>query len=151
MSVTGFGRGRLYDSEPKGRSLRSLNRGEWGMDLKEDHDDVVADKFRNFVRREGRNLRTIFEQFDRNGDGKLSGMELWRAARNMGMELTDMEINALVWRFDMDGDGLVSFLEFEAFMEQNEMKESELDDVLDELRRRVRSGDTAARCSRARR
>ena len=76
---------------------------------------------------------------DRNGDGYISGLELWRLAHDNNMDLEDTEISALLHRFDEDGDGLVSCEEFDHFMDEyhSEMKEAEIDEILNEVRERL--------------
>ena len=48
-------------------------------------------------------LYELFGQLDGNGDGRLSGAELRRGLRRLGVMVDDEELDALVEHFDHDG------------------------------------------------
>ena len=72
----------------------------------------------------------LFNQFDENGDGKISASELWQCVEAMGGELSEKDAEAAVALMDSDGDGLVGFDDFLRFVEGG--KEEEKEDGLKE-------------------
>ncbi|XP_030595195.1 calcium-binding protein 2 isoform X2 [Archocentrus centrarchus] len=62
-------------------------------------------------------LRDAFKEFDSNGDGQISLMELHEAMKKlMGEQVTNREINEILKDADLNGDGLVDFEEFVRMM-----------------------------------
>ncbi|XP_067103875.1 calcium-binding protein 2-like [Osmerus mordax] len=62
-------------------------------------------------------LRDAFKEFDSNGDGQISIMELREAMKKlMGEQLTNREIDEILRDVDLNGDGLVDFEEFVRMM-----------------------------------
>ncbi|AWP12039.1 putative zinc-binding protein A33-like [Scophthalmus maximus] len=62
-------------------------------------------------------LRDAFKEFDSNGDGQISLMELREAMKKlMGEQVTNREINEILQDADLNGDGLVDFEEFVRMM-----------------------------------
>mmetsp|Transcript_18575 Transcript_18575/g.37965 ORF Transcript_18575/g.37965 Transcript_18575/m.37965 type:complete len:720 (+) Transcript_18575:528-2687(+) len=60
-------------------------------------------------------LKSVFNTFDRNGNGKLSEREFKRALSKMGFEFSSSEMARLLTRLDEDGDEQISWKEFERF------------------------------------
>ncbi|XP_068443958.1 calcium-binding protein 2 isoform X1 [Clinocottus analis] len=62
-------------------------------------------------------LRDAFKEFDANGDGQISLIELREAMKKlMGEQVTNREINEILRDVDLNGDGLVDFEEFVRMM-----------------------------------
>uniref|UniRef100_A0A4W5NC84 Calcium binding protein 2b n=1 Tax=Hucho hucho TaxID=62062 RepID=A0A4W5NC84_9TELE len=62
-------------------------------------------------------LRDAFKEFDTNGDGQISIMELREAMKKlMGEQLTNREIDEILRDVDLNGDGRVNFEEFVRMM-----------------------------------
>uniref|UniRef100_A0A3P8T0K0 Calcium binding protein 2b n=1 Tax=Amphiprion percula TaxID=161767 RepID=A0A3P8T0K0_AMPPE len=62
-------------------------------------------------------LRDAFKEFDSNGDGQISLMELREAMKKlMGEQVTNKEINEVLRDIDLNGDGQVDFEEFVRMM-----------------------------------
>jgi len=66
-------------------------------------------------------LRLMFHEFDKNGDGRLNRKEFKKLLIQFGMIISDDEQEALTRRFDEDGDGDVDMHEFFNFI-QEELK-----------------------------
>lgn len=59
-----------------------------------------------------RDLKKAFSRFDKDADGLLDMSEIGSAVRLMLNGVTDMQIRTLVERFDVNGDGKISYEEF---------------------------------------
>ncbi|KAJ1304976.1 hypothetical protein OPQ81_000019 [Rhizoctonia solani] len=59
-----------------------------------------------------RELREVFDRFDKDGSGSIEKGELRRAVTLLGDKLTDQELATIMREVDTDGDGRVSFEEF---------------------------------------
>ena len=59
-----------------------------------------------------RDLKKAFSRFDNDADGLLDMSEIGSAVRLMLNGVTDMQIRCLVERFDINGDGKISYDEF---------------------------------------
>ncbi|XP_075424983.1 calcium-binding protein 7 isoform X1 [Ascaphus truei] len=57
-------------------------------------------------------IREAFKVFDRDGNGFISKQELGTAMRSLGYMPNEVELEVIIQRLDMDGDGLVDFEEF---------------------------------------
>ena len=54
-------------------------------------------------------LRMCFDHFDKNGDGFITSSELREVMKNLGEELTDDEVGAMIREADSDGDGQITY------------------------------------------
>ena len=59
-----------------------------------------------------------FKLFDEDSTGRISLRNLRRVARELGENLSDDELQAMIDEFDKDGDGEISENEFLAIMKQ---------------------------------
>ena len=59
-----------------------------------------------------------FKLFDEDSTGRISLRNLRRVARELGENLSDDELQAMIDEFDKDGDGEISESEFLAIMKQ---------------------------------
>ncbi|KAL4304386.1 hypothetical protein GQ457_10G016430 [Hibiscus cannabinus] len=57
-------------------------------------------------------LRRVFATFDKNGDGFITKQELRESLTNIRMFLTENDVEEIVVKLDMNGDGLIDFDEF---------------------------------------
>ncbi|XP_004231988.1 polcalcin Nic t 1 [Solanum lycopersicum] len=60
----------------------------------------------------------VFKRFDLNGDGQISSAELGEALKMLG-SVTSEEVQYMMAELDTDGDGFISFKEFEEFARAN--------------------------------
>lgn len=56
------------------------------------------------------------QEFDRDLTGEVEADELDRGLQKLGLRLEDEELRALLDKFDSDGDGKISFKEFQSFL-----------------------------------
>lgn len=61
-------------------------------------------------------LSSAFQDFDRDGDGRISVAELRRALRALGEEVDSAGVEEMIHRADTDGDGQISYEEFAKIM-----------------------------------
>ena len=60
-----------------------------------------------------------FKVFDRDGDGLISADEIRETMNNLGEDLTEAEVKAMIAEADIDGDGLIDFTEFSKLMKNS--------------------------------
>ena len=61
-------------------------------------------------------LQDVFDQFDKDKDGKISAKELENAMQSMGQTPTGEEINEMMREVDLNQDGKIDFDEFMSLM-----------------------------------
>ena len=70
------------------------------------------------TKREIKELKYWFREYDFDGSGKLTRTELKHAMRNIdGWNYSDYEIDEMLWEADRNGDGKINFKEFVKFFE----------------------------------
>jgi len=96
---------------------------EDGTEFLTAEDNVVLDKINAAFLKQSRNPRSVkpnfqkvFSEMDQSGDGKLDYDELRAALQSINIELTDEEMDTLMKRLDIDGDGDVNYMEFIRFV-----------------------------------
>lgn len=65
--------------------------------------------------RNGWDLDELFDAMDDDGNGDISRKELKQALHDMGLPLTDAQIERLASEYDVDGDGRIQYREFISF------------------------------------
>ena len=66
-------------------------------------------------------LKSIYHMLDRNRDGGFSHAEIRLVFNEIGgehAEITDEEINEMIWEADMSGDGEICYREFKTMAEE---------------------------------
>ncbi|PKA47359.1 Putative calcium-binding protein CML19 [Apostasia shenzhenica] len=64
----------------------------------------------------GRNLREAFRVYEMEGEGRITPRSLRAALGRMGERRTEEDCEAMIRRFDIDGDGFLSFDEFKVML-----------------------------------
>ncbi|KAJ8491968.1 hypothetical protein OPV22_013689 [Ensete ventricosum] len=57
-------------------------------------------------------LKRVFQMFDRNGDGRITKVELTDSLENLGILVPEAELASMIERIDANGDGCVDVEEF---------------------------------------
>jgi calmodulin len=63
-------------------------------------------------------LKEAFDLFDKDKDGRITGVELKTVMQSLGQQPTDAEIADMINEVDVDGNGTIEFSEFIAMMEK---------------------------------
>jgi centrin-3 len=132
----------LFDTEKTGRidahemkvAMRAL-----GFDVKKDavlklleeydRDGSGSIEFNDFLeimtekisqRDPNEEVAKAFRLFDDDGTGRISLKNLRRVARELGENMSDEELQAMIDEFDKDGDGEISAEEFYSIMTSND-------------------------------
>jgi len=64
-------------------------------------------------------IRDIFEKWDTDQNGKLSQAEMKEAVLGLGLPITDEQVEAMIRKADVDGDGQLDCMEFAAMIYRN--------------------------------
>ncbi|XP_039265674.1 centrin-3-like [Styela clava] len=94
--------------------LRENDREETGKISFDDYNDVMTDLI--LERDPQEELTKAFKLFDDDDSGKISLRNLRRVARELGENMTDDELRAMIDEFDTDGDGEINLEDFIAIM-----------------------------------
>lgn len=94
--------------------LRENDREETGKISFDDYNDVMTDLI--LERDPEEELAKAFKLFDDDDSGKISLRNLRRVARELGENMTDDELRAMIDEFDTDGDGEINLEDFIAIM-----------------------------------
>ncbi|XP_071826510.1 centrin-3 [Apostichopus japonicus] len=94
--------------------MRDYDREETGKITFEDFKEVITDWM---LERDPKvEITKAFRLFDDDDSGKISLRNLRRVARELGENMNDDELRAMIDEFDHDGDGEISQEEFLAIM-----------------------------------
>ncbi|XP_051141223.1 probable calcium-binding protein CML10 [Andrographis paniculata] len=63
-----------------------------------------------------RMLKAAFDMYDKDGNGKISDVELQSVLRSLGQKCTLQDCRKMIASYDIDGDGFVDFEEFKVMM-----------------------------------
>ncbi|XP_046336577.1 calmodulin-like [Haliotis rufescens] len=61
-------------------------------------------------------MKRMFEQFDKNGDGKITAAELKSVLTGTCPDITESQVKQMVKQADLDGDGKIDYNEFVQMM-----------------------------------
>jgi len=96
--------------------IREFDRDNTGRIEFSDFYEIMARKFRE--RDPTEEILKAFKLFDDDGTGKITLKNLRRVARELGENLSDDELQAMIDEFDRDGDGQINEDEFLGIMKQ---------------------------------
>jgi calmodulin len=88
----------------------------------------------NITDEQRKDLQDIFDQFDKDKDGKISGKELANAMESMGQNPTDEEINEMMREVDLNQDGKIDFDEFMILMTKSSPDTQTEEEVINAFR-----------------
>ncbi|KAK6199509.1 calmodulin-like protein 12-like protein [Scheffersomyces amazonensis] len=109
-----------------GTVMRSLGQNPSEMELSDMINEICIDnsgsitfpEFLTMMIRKARDtdseneLMEAFKVFDKNGDGKISALELKQVLTTIGEQLSDDDINQMITEADTNGDGEIDLQEF---------------------------------------
>ncbi|KAM9982291.1 hypothetical protein ACTFIZ_006809 [Dictyostelium cf. discoideum] len=72
----------------------------------------------NFSESEISEFKASFNQFDENGDGQISALELQKILTKCGEKVTGVEVRDMIKEVDTDGNGSIDFKEFLQVMQK---------------------------------
>ena len=81
-----------------------------------------------------KDFQDIFDQFDKDKDGKISAKELETAMVSMGQNPTNEEIKEMMEEADLNKDGKIDFEEFLSLMTRNSPETQTEDEVINAFR-----------------
>ncbi|KAG9488009.1 hypothetical protein GDO78_007687 [Eleutherodactylus coqui] len=84
----------------------------------DDFNEVVTDLILDRDPQE--EMLKAFKLFDDDDSGRISLRNLRRVARELGENMTDEELRAMIEEFDKDGDGEINLQEFISIMTEDE-------------------------------
>ncbi|WFD01953.1 Calcium-binding component of the spindle pole body (SPB) half-bridge [Malassezia obtusa] len=94
--------------------LRENDTSGSGLMEWKDFERILSERIASRDPRE--EIRRAFALFDDDGTGKISLRNLKRVAKELGENLDDEELQAMITEFDLDQDGEINADEFEQIM-----------------------------------
>eukprot|EP00045_Choanoeca_perplexa_P017263 m.247800 g.247800 ORF g.247800 m.247800 type:complete len:172 (-) comp17492_c1_seq1:103-618(-) len=94
--------------------MREFDRDGQGLISERDFTTVVTDRI--LERNPVEEVMKAFKLFDDDGTGKISLRNMRRVARELGEEIPEDELKAMLDEFDLDGDGEINQEEFLSIM-----------------------------------
>lgn len=76
-------------------------------------------RLRSTITASGRPIEEIFAEYDEDGNGTLTSKELRNALRKLNLGLTSKDIDQIMLKIDVNGDGIISYDEFFAELGAN--------------------------------
>jgi len=76
-------------------------------------------------------FKKAFSLFDKDGDGKITVLELGRVMDSLGQSLAVTEVQQMINEFDDDGNGVIDFTEFLRFMDRK-MNDIDIEEAIRE-------------------
>ena len=86
----------------------------------------------------GRDMHKAFKRFDRDNKKFVTGREFGKVLKSNGFEFTDVEIDMIMMRFDIDGEDRITFADFMEFIDQRVRKFSKVDKLHTKIRQKIK-------------
>ena len=74
-------------------------------------------------------FKTLFDLFDKDGNGAITTKELGTVMRNLGQNPSEEELKQMIREVDLNGDGTIDFKEFMCLMVK-QMKDNDTEEEL---------------------
>ena len=101
----------IFGELPKNTILKMINYADVNSDGTIDYHEFI-DIMKQKIRIKDSFLK-VFQMIDRDGDGKLSHLEIKEVIRKLGtVQKSDTEINQIIQNVDENGDGFLDYNEF---------------------------------------
>ena len=101
----------IFGELPKNTLLKMINYADFNSDGTIDYHEFI-DIMKQKIRIKDSFLK-VFQMIDRDGDGKLSHLEIKEVIRKLGtVQKSDTEINQIIQNVDENGDGFLDYNEF---------------------------------------
>ncbi|XP_050215191.1 calmodulin-like protein 3 [Mercurialis annua] len=104
----------------------------------QEHEQIQPPSASNSVTMESpstnKELKRVFQMFDRNGDGRITKSELNDSLENLGIFIPDKELCQMIDNIDANGDGCVDIEEFSGLYRSVIRDEQKNDEEDDEMR-----------------
>merc|ERR1712045_864585 len=71
-----------------------------------------AQSRKNFTKKQHKIFQEAFDFFDRDQDGQITKDEILTVMTNLGVEVSEMDLDKRMKEFDKDHNGIVQFSEF---------------------------------------
>jgi len=97
--------------------MKEYDRNETGFISYPDFVDIMTAKFAD--RNPEDEIKKAFALFDDDQSGTIHVRNLRRVARELGEQLSDEELQAMIDEFDKNGDGVIDIDEFMSIMKQS--------------------------------
>ena len=81
-----------------------------------DYEEFIEMMVKREDEEETDDIAQAFKVFDRDGDGFISADEIRETMKDLGEDLTEAEVKAMVADVDINEDGLIGFTEFSRLM-----------------------------------
>ena len=98
------------------RILKEMDKDENGQIDFEEFQGIMTEKITS--RDPEEEMEKAFQLFDEDGTGRVTLKNMRRIARELGENLTDDELQAMIDEFDKDEDGAINLQEFKYIMQQ---------------------------------
>lgn len=105
----------LFDVKP-GENAATTLRGTASLPtLSSEHKQIIIaiKRLSDYMAEHGKGVIQLFNEFDREGDGKLSRDELHSALCTLSLQITPQQATSLVQFMDKDGDGEINVKELD--------------------------------------
>ena len=86
-------------------------------------------------------LSRVFQIFDKNGDGKIARNELKEFFKSVGILIPEKEINEMMAKMDVNGDGFMDINEFGSLYQELMEEKEEEEDMREAFRVFDQNGD----------